>query len=137
MPPTQPPKMSVLLGKAVADAQRLAMAQIALAKKELSESGEHAGKGSIFGIVALLLIAQASLFLLFTIVYLLVQLGLPVWASFLIVTLVLIAGAAVAGLMARKNFEQIKSPTTAMDEFDKTREAILGPSTPTEPGPAS
>lgn len=133
MPPTPEPKVSELIGKAIADAQRLALAQIALAKKELSTSGESAGKGGVFGIVALLLVAQASFFLLFALVYVLVQLGLPPWASFLIVALLLLAGAAIAGLMARKYFEKVKAPEVAVSELEKTREAILGPATPNPP----
>jgi len=133
MPPTPEPKVSELIGKAIADAQRLALAQIALAKKELSASGESAGKGGVFGVVALLLVAQASFFMLFALVYVLVQLGLPPWASFLIVALLLLAGAAIAGLMARKYFERVKAPEVAVSEFEKTREAILGPATSNPP----
>ena len=133
MPPTPEPKVSELIGKAIADAQRLALAQVALAKKELSTSGESAGKGGVFGVVALLLVAQASFFLLFALVYVLVQLGLPPWASFLIVALLLLAGAAIAGLLARKYFERVKAPAVAVSEFEKTREAILGPATSNPP----
>ena len=135
MPPTPEPKVSELIGKAIADAQRLALAQLALAKKELTSSGESAGKGGIFGVVALLLVAQASFFMLFALVYVLVQLGLPPWASFLIVALLLLAGAAVAGLLARKYFERIKGPEVSVAELEKTREAILGPATSTPPTP--
>lgn len=130
MPPQPAPKITDLVGKAVADAQRLATAQIALAKTELSASGERIGKGSVLGIIAVALIAQASFFLLFTLVYVLVQLGLPPWAAFLIVSVLLLVGAGIALLLARKNFQQIKAPTVAMAEFEKTREALLGPATP-------
>lgn len=123
------PKISVLLGKAVSDAQRLATAQVALAKTELSASGQRIGMGSVMGIVGAFLAIQATFFLLFTIVYVLVQLGLPTWASFLIVTVLLLIGSAIAILVARKNFEQVKAPTIAMAELDKTREALLGPAT--------
>ncbi len=139
MPPQPAPKISELLSKAVADAQRLAQAQISLAKTEMATAGEHVGKGSILGLVAVGLIAQASFFLLFTLVYVLVQLGLPAWASFLIVSVLLLAGAAVALLLAKKNFEQITGPRVAMEEFDKTREALLGPAgtAPTDAVPPS
>ena len=131
----QSPKVTELLSKAVSEAQRLATAQIALARTEMSESGSRLGKGAALGIAGAALIGLATIFFLFTLVYVLVQLGLPTWASFLIVTILLAIAAAIALIIARKNFEQVKSPTIAMAEFEKTRDALRGGLTDGTPAP--
>ncbi len=133
MAPQSAPKITDLISKAVSDAQRLANAQIALARTEISASGERIGKGSLLGVAGAVLIGLSGFFLLFTLVYVLVQLGLPTWAGFLIVTLLLMAGGAVALLLARKSFEQVKAPSATMSELEKTREALLGPAADTTP----
>ncbi|HAM23952.1 MAG TPA: hypothetical protein DCM51_00110, partial [Actinobacteria bacterium] len=48
--------------------------------------------------------------------------GLPVWGAFLIVTLVLIAGAAVMVLVARQQFRRI----TGLSRTQAAGEATLG-----------
>ena len=96
MPDTTPPgeaSIKALVAAAVADLQRLVKAQIALAKLELQQTGRAAGKTGIFLVSALSMAAMGGIFLLVTLAYVLVALGLPVWAGFGIVTLVLfIAG---------------------------------------------
>ena len=74
----------------VADnASALVSAQVELAKAEIRQSAQQAG--AAFGLIAfaIAVIGMGGIFLLVTIAYVLVQLGLPVWAGFGIVTLVL------------------------------------------------
>ena len=130
MPPTKQPSIRDLLNKAVADSKRLANAQIALTKTEISSSGQHFGIGAGLGIATLGLMIFAVLFLLVTLALVLVQLGLQPWAGFLIVAGLLILTAVITALLARKNFNEIQPPSLAMAEFEKTKAALSGAPAP-------
>ncbi len=126
MPPHAQPRIKDLVAKTVADAQRLAKAQVELTKAEIAQSGQRIGTGGALGIGALVFIWFAVLFLLVTLALGLAQLGLQPWAAFGIVALLLIALAAVAGLLARHSFQQIAPPAIAMAELEKTKAALAG-----------
>jgi len=130
MPPTPQPSIRDLLNKAVADSKRLANAQIALTKTELSSSGQRFGVGAGLGIATLGLMVFAILFLLVTLALVLFQLGLPLWAGFLIVAGLLILAAVITALLARKSFNDIQPPSLAMAEFEKTKAALSGAPAP-------
>lgn len=115
-----------LIASAVADLQRLIKAQIALAKLELQQTGRAAGKTSIFLLGALSMAGLGGIFLLVTLAYVLVALGLPVWAGFGIVTLFLFLVALVLGLLGKKASEQIKGPERTVAEIEKTKAALQG-----------
>jgi uncharacterized membrane protein YqjE len=129
MPETTPPgeaSIKALIAAAVADLQRLVKAQIALAKLELQQSGRAAGKTGILLVGALSMAAMGGIFLLVTIAYVLVALGLPVWAGFGIVTLVLFIGAAILGLIGKKESAKIKGPERSIAEIEQTRDTLQG-----------
>lgn len=126
MPPHAQPGLKELVAKTVADAQRLAKAQMDLAKAEISQSGSKIGAGSGLGIGALMAAWFAVLFLLVTLALGIWQLGLQPWAAFGIVALLLIATAALCAFLARRNFEQISGPNLAMAELEKTKAALSG-----------
>lgn len=129
MPPHAQPSIKELVAKTAADAQRLAKAQMDLAKAEISQSGNKIGAGGGLGVGALMAAWFAVLFLLVTLALGIWQLGLQPWAAFGIVALLLIATAALCGLLARRNFEQIKGPNLAMAELEKTKAALSGTTT--------
>jgi len=124
MPPQPQPSIKDLVTKTVADAQRLAKAQVALLQAEMADTGGKIGKGSLFGIMTAALAFFATLFLLLTLAFVIVALGLPIWAGMLIVAGLIIAMAAVTGLLARKNFSEIKAPQISRAEFEKTKAAL-------------
>lgn len=126
MPPQAQPSIKDLVSKTMADAQRLAKAQAALLQAEMAETGGKIGIGSAMGIAALGLVTFASLFLLLTLAFVIVALGLPIWAGMLIVAGLLLVGAAITGLLARKNFSEIKAPEISKAEFEKTKAALSG-----------
>jgi uncharacterized membrane protein YqjE len=127
MPDTTPPgeaSIKALVAAAVADLQRLIKAQIALAKLELQQSGRAAGKTGIFIVGALSMAALGGIFLLVTLAYVLVTLGLPVWAGFGIVTLVLFVIAAVLGLLGKKESAKIKGPERTIAQIEQTKASL-------------
>lgn len=140
MPPQPKPSIKDLVAKTVADGQRLAKAQLALLQSEVSASGARIGKGGALGVVAGTMAFFAFLFILLTLAFVLVALGLPIWAGMLIVAVLLILVGVVAGLLAKKEFEQAKGPEVAIAEFEKTKAALSGqaaeepPTLPSAPG---
>lgn len=111
VPPRPPvdPSIGDLLTQLSAQTGRLVRDELKLAQKELHESLRHAGKGagliSAAGVLAFLgaatLIAAAVAAL---------ALVLPVWASALIIGVVLLAVAAVAGMVSRREAESVTPP---------------------------
>ena len=127
MPDTTPPgeaSIKALVAAAVADLQRLVKAQIALAKLELQQTGKAAGKTGIFLVSALSMAAMGGIFLLVTLAYVLVALGLPVWAGFGIVTLVLFIAAAILGLLGKKESAKIKGPDRTIAQIEQTASTL-------------
>lgn len=130
MPPQPQPSIKDLVGRTVADAQRLARAQVALLQAEMAQTGGKIGMGSVLGLVTAGLAVFAALFLLLTLAFVIVALGLPIWAGMLIVAALIIAAAATTGLLARKNFSEIKAPALSKAEFERTKAALAGEQTP-------
>lgn len=126
MPPQPQPSIRQLVAKTAADAQRLAKAQIALLQAEMAETGGRIGKGSALGIATAGIAFFATLFLLLTLAFVIVALGLPIWAGMLIVTGLLIAAAAITGVLARKAFEGISAPSLSKVELERTKTALAG-----------
>ena len=118
------PSIGELISKTVSDAKRLAMAQLALAQAEVKASKKAMTSATIFGLVALVLTPLVVVFLLFTLAYVLVQLGLQTWAAFGIITLLLILVTGFAGAMAKSQASKIKGPTLALRGLNKTTEAF-------------
>lgn len=118
--------IKALIAAAVADLQRLIKAQIALAKLELQQSGRAAGKTGILLAGALSMAAMGGIFLLVTIAYVLVALGLPIWAGFGIVALALFIIAAILGLLGKKESAKITGPQRSIAEIEQTRDALQG-----------
>lgn len=136
MPPQPQPSIKALVAKTVADAQRLAKAQAALLQTEISATGNRVGKGGALGIVTGVMAFFATMFLLLTLAFVLVALGLPIWAGMLIVAALLIIVGAITGFLAKREFEEAKPPAIAMAEFEKTKAALSGrPETVTPPLP--
>ena len=132
MPPLHEPKLTDLVSKAVADAKRLANAQMALVKTEMAASSGKVGLGGGSGISTAARATFAGLCLLLPLACVLVALGLPVWAGMLIVAVLLLIGAAITGLLARKNLQEATPPNLAIAEFEKTKAALSGSPMPVE-----
>lgn len=110
------------------DAQSLVKGQVELTSTELKESsGAAGGVGALF-IAALACLGMAGIFLLVMLAYILVALGLPVWAGFGIVALLLIIAGAIMGLIGRNTAKKVKGPTLSKIEWEKTQAALTGKS---------
>ena len=130
MPDSPQPSIGELVSKTLSDAKRLAKANLALAQAEMRASRNAMTSATVLGLVALISAPFVLMFLLFTIVYVLVQLGLQTWAAFGIVTLLVLAVTVLTAWLASRQARKIKGPTLAIRELNKTSEAFAPTDTP-------
>ena len=113
-----------LVADATHDVQGLVKSEIALAKAEVQQGAKVLGKGAGLlagaGFVALL----GLIFLFHTLAYVL-DIWLPLSASYAIVTGLLFLVAAILGLLGKKAVSKAKpKPEQAITEAQKTVEAV-------------
>jgi hypothetical protein len=108
------------------DAQSLLKGQVELTTTELKQSAEQGmGVGAMF-IGALMAAAMGGIFVLITLAYVLVAVGLPVWAGFGIVALLLLIIAGILALIGKMSAKKIESPKLAKIEWERTQAALNG-----------
>lgn len=131
------PTIRQLVASVAADTQRLAQAQAELVKTEMkSTQGDVAQTGGMF-MGAAAAGGMGGIFLLVTIAYVLVALGLPTWAGFGIVTLVLLLIAAILVMVGRKRAQNIGGFGAAKVEWQKTKQVLSGKQPDALPAAAS
>jgi fatty acid desaturase len=106
------------------DISTLVRGEIELAKTELSITAKTAANGGALLAVAGVTAFLGIIFLLLTLAWVLVQLGLPIWAGFGIVTLLLIIVAVILGLLGKKRLDAVKGPERSPASIEKTK-AVL------------
>ncbi len=113
-----------LVTNTIGDGKRLLTAQVNLTTTELSQTKKTIGQISLLALIALFFIGMGGIFILIAIAYALVALGLPVWAGFLIVAVVLFVVAAILGIVIKGKGKFIKGPNVAREEWKKTSESF-------------
>jgi len=118
------------------DLSTLVRGEIELAKTEVRQTMQTASKGggmlagaALFGFLSLV-------FLLVTLAWVLVQLGLPTWAGFGIVTLLLILVTAVLGLVGKKRLDEVQAQgglVRTQASIEETKAALSRRPAPVEP----
>jgi hypothetical protein len=116
------------------DISTLLRGEIELVKTEIKESARTAGKGSGLLVGAAVLGFLGIIFVLLTLAWVLVQLGLPTWAGFGIVALVLLIVTAILGLLGKKQLESIKGPERSPASIAKTKAVLSRSPAPADPG---
>ena len=106
------------------DLSTLIRGEIDLAKTELRDSAQVMSKGAALLVAAVAVAGTAGLFLLLTFAWLLVQWGLPYWAAFGIVTLILAVTAAILAVVGRKQLKEVKGLEKSNQSIAKTRELL-------------
>jgi len=121
---TSDPTVRELITTATSDVSNLLSAQVELAKAEVKQSANKAVEGISMLVVAAVIAFLGVVFLLVTIAYVMVQLGLPIWAAFGIVTLVLFILAAIFAMIGKKRVKKVKGPELAKAQFEQTKQAF-------------
>ena len=117
------------LGQLVADATRdissIVHSEVALAKAEIAADAKKAGAGAGMFVAAGVLAFLALILLLIAAAYGLVAAGLPPWAAFLIVAVVLLVIGAILVLAGKHNFDNLKGkPERAIKSTQDTIAAV-------------
>jgi hypothetical protein len=94
--------------QSVEDFATIVKGEIDVAKKGLTNSVKKIGSGIGFIITAFLLMNVSLLFLLIALAYGFIQWGLPSWASFLLVSTIMIALAIIFVLLAFRSFRKVR-----------------------------
>ena len=94
--------------QSVEDFATIVKGEIEIAKNSLTNSVKKLGLGIGFIITAFLLVNVSLLFLLIALAYGFIQIGLPGWASFLLVSGIMIFMAIIFVLLAFRSFRKIR-----------------------------
>jgi len=121
---SQQQSLKQLFSNTITDGKRLLTAQVNLTTTELSTSSKVIGQISLLAVIAISLLSIGGLFILITVAYALVALGLPVWAGFLIVAALLFLAAGTLGLVIKAKRKDVKAPALASAEWKKTSETL-------------
>ncbi len=115
------PSIAQLVKSASADVSTLVSDQIELTKTEIRTTAKRAGNA--FGLLAGAAFVGVLflVFFLVTIAYVLVQLGLPTWAGFGIVALVLLIITIVLGLLGKKKADSVKGLENTVAQIEATK----------------
>ncbi len=115
-----------LVSDVAKDAKHLLDVQGELAKVEMKDARDQASTtGGLFAVAAGAG-AMGGIFLLVTIAWVLVELGLPVWAGFGIVTLTLFIVAGATGLVGKKKAGALKPMVVTKREIERTKKVLAG-----------
>jgi hypothetical protein len=118
--------VSQLIDDATHDLSDIVRAEIALAKAELRKDAESAIAAGGMVAVAGYLGYLATFAGMLTTGFVLAAIGLPLWASFAVVTGLLVVIAAGLGFGARVMARRIKPPTQAMEQLRATVTLLPG-----------
>jgi len=119
-------KLGDIVGEVSSKASLLVREEIELAKAEVSTKVARLGRGAAVGVAAGFFAFLGLIFLLHTLAWGLNDLGLNIWASFGVVTILLFVLAAVAGLLAYRFVKKGAPPTPdlAIEEAKRTQAAL-------------
>jgi len=117
--------LGTIIKELTEDITTLFRGEIALLKLEVKDTVAKLGGGIGLFAGALFVGLFGLAFLFVTIMLVLVRLGVPAWLSALIVTVVLLATAAVMALMGKKKFEAVQFvPAKSIESLKTDFESI-------------
>jgi uncharacterized membrane protein YqjE len=120
----QQASLGSLIARTVSNGQQMVKSQITLAQAELKSTGEAAAKIGIFAIIAIGSVTLFTIFLLITVAYVLVELGLPIWAGFGIVAAFLLLVAIIMALLAKGQAGKLNGPKIVVEELQQTKQEL-------------
>ncbi|ACU34229.1 phage holin family protein [Actinosynnema mirum] len=108
-----------LVRDATAHVSTLLRAEVELAKAEVTHEVKRGLKGSVFFILALVVLSF-SLFFFFMFVAELIAVWLPVWAGYLIVFGLMIGITVLLGLLGYRKMKTLRAPTRTIESAKET-----------------
>ena len=123
------PKPDLSVGDLVKDAtaqmSTLVRAEVALAKAEVTRDVKKGLTGSVFFILALVVLFYSTFFLFFFLAELIHFFGLYLWASYLIVFGLMVVTTVVFALLGYLKVRRIRGPRKTIESVKETREALM------------
>lgn len=118
------------IGQLVVDASRdlsqLLRAEVALAKAEITTEVKQGAIGASLFIAAGVMGLLGGILFLFFLVYLLRLTGLPLWACYLIVAVLLFAMAGLLALVGKGRISKVGPPVRTIETSKRSIEALKG-----------
>lgn len=116
--------ISQLVADATHDLKGIVASQVELAKTEVSQGAKVVGKGAGLLVGAAVLAVFGLIYLFHTLAQV-IGVWLPLWAGYLIVTVLIFIGAAILGLLGKNALEGAKvSPERAIKQAELTVAAV-------------
>lgn len=106
------------------DVKELVRDEVQLAKAELVPAAKTGGIGASLLAGAAFFVVSAVFILYFCAAYVLVRLGVPVWASFLIVGVALLLLAGLLGAIGYSMVKKVKAPERTITQAKATVDAV-------------
>lgn len=133
-PRSTDPSLGRLVNSALEDVSALVRDEIALAKQEVTGDLKRGGISVAMFVVAAVFAVFGLIFLLHTIALGLFALGVPLWLSYLIVTLVLFIAAGIVALIGKNKLAKVdpkpeRAIATTRDTIDSLKRATSGEAT--------
>jgi uncharacterized membrane protein YqjE len=124
-PHVLPPNPSIgdLVKDATAQVSTLVRAEVELARAEITRDVKKGATGSIFFVLALVILFYSTFFLFFSMAELLDN-WVWRWAAFLIVFVVLVVAAAGLGLLGWLKVRRIRGPQQTIETVRETRSVL-------------
>ncbi len=124
--PANPPSVGDLVKDATAQMSTLVRAEVELAKAEITRDVKKGLTGSVFFILALVVLFYSTFFLFFFLAELL-DTWLWRWVAFLIVFLLMVVTTAVFALFGYLKVRRIRGPQKTIESVKEAREAFTPP----------
>ena len=105
--PAEDTSVASLMGRILADTQALLRQEFALARVETRKEILHARTAVVYAAAAAAILVAGGLMVLLTVVRLLELAGVPLWASYGLVAIALIAAGAALAVRARRMLKEL------------------------------
>jgi uncharacterized membrane protein YqjE len=112
-----------LVKEATAHVSTLVRAEVELARAEVTAEVKKGLQGSIFFIVALVIVLFSLFFLFFTVAAV-IAIWLPVWASFAITFGIMVLAAGLFGLLGYLRVRKIRKPERTIASLKESAEVL-------------
>lgn len=123
--PKPDPSVGDLVKDATAQVSTLVRAEVELAKAEITRDVKKALTGSVFFILALVVLFYSTFFLFFFLAELIHFFGLYLWASYLIVFGLMVLTTVLFGFLGYLKVRRIRGPQQTIESVKETREALI------------
>lgn len=124
--PVKPPSeqsIGGLVKEATAQVSTLVRAEVELARAEITAEVKKGVQGSIFFVVALVIVLFSMFFLFFTVAEVL-AIWLPRWAAFAIVFGIMVVAAGLFGLLGWLRVRKIRKPERTISSLKESAQVI-------------